>query len=76
MKFEIPFALKASAGMLVFALAPAYCVYVLADANKKGTLVKPDRARLEAKLRVDNPFQKEKPESAVFFETRERSSSH
>ena len=70
MKFEIPFALKAGAGMLVFALAPAYCVWVLADSNKKGTLVKPDLARLEAKLKVDNPFAKEAPESALFFDSR------
>ena len=42
--------LKVSAGLVLFAVAPAYCVYALATGQQKGTLRKPTNviASLEA----------------------------
>ena len=49
---RIPFWAKASLGMLVCALTPAYCVWTLAQAQKEGRLVKPNtRERLERSFR-------------------------
>jgi hypothetical protein len=48
------FALKATIGMLAFALAPCYCLLALADAKKKN--VGPNQAYLERHLKVDLPF--------------------
>ena len=50
------FAVKAGLGMLLVAVAPAYCVYALGEGSKKGTLRKPDRSSLERHARVENPF--------------------
>ena len=54
---RIPFAAKAGVGMLVFALAPCYCVYALSNAEKHDEDEKARRReKLQRQLRVDNPF--------------------
>ena len=58
---RIGFGVKATAGMLLFALAPCYCVYALADASSKGTIRKPNRDRIERAGRIENPFAPPQP---------------
>ena len=42
---RVPFAVKATAGLVVFALAPIWSVYSLAVESRKGTLLKPPNTR-------------------------------
>ena len=45
--YQPSFAVKATAGMLLAALAPVYCVWFLSDQQKKGTIMKPSRRAIE-----------------------------
>ena len=45
---------KACGGMLIFALAPAACVYTLADAQKKGNIRKPNLDTLKRHAHVED----------------------
>ena len=38
---QLSFVVKASGGLLLFAVAPAYCIYALATGQQQGTLRKP-----------------------------------
>ena len=47
MSGRIPFWVKGTSGLLLFALTPVYCVWSLSEQNKRGTLVKPSKEFFE-----------------------------